>query len=179
MGRTHDALTPELVEWLGAQRLFFVATAPAAGGHVNLSPKGHDTFRVLGPTRVGYLDLTGSGVETIAHLRDDGRMTMMWCAFEGPPRILRLYGRGEFHLLGSPGFEALAPQFPSRVGMRSIITMDVERISSSCGFSIPFLAYTGERDTLDRWAERQGDDGLEQYWAERNASSIDGLPGLT
>lgn len=178
MGRTHDELTPDLIEWLGRQRVFFVATAPGADGHVNLSPKGYDTFAVLGPREVAYLDLTGSGVETIAHLRHDGRITVLFVAFEGPPRILRLHGRGQAHLAGSGRFDALRSRFPDRPGARAVITVAVERIGSSCGFSIPYLAYQGERTTLDDWAGRRGEDGIVEYWGEKNRTSIDDLPGL-
>jgi hypothetical protein len=175
---TVEALTDDLVDWIGRQHLFFVATAPGDDGHVNLSPKGYDTFAVLGPRQVAYLDLTGSGVETIAHLGRDGRITVLFCAFEGAPRILRLYGRGRVHRPGSEGFERLRDRFPDRPGARSVIEVDVERISTSCGYSIPFLAYAGERDTLDRWAGRKGDDGIAEYQAARNRRSIDGLPAL-
>lgn len=178
MARTYDELSEDLIDWIGRQKVFFVATAPPGDGHVNLSPKGYETLRVMDPRRVAYLDLTGSGVETVAHLRHDGRITLMFCAFEGAPRILRLYGRGQVHPVGSEGFEALRPSFTSRLGMRSIITVDIDRISTACGFSVPVMSYEGERATLDEWAERKGEAGLVDYWAEANAVSIDGLPGL-
>lgn len=177
MARTYDELSEDLIEWIGRQKIFFVATAPL-DGHINLSPKGYDTLRVLDPRRVAYLDLTGSGVETVAHLRHDGRITLMFCAFEGAPRILRLYGRGQVHPVDSEGFDALRPCFTPRLGMRSIITVDIERISTACGFAVPAMSYEGERHTLDEWAERKGDVGLVRYRAEANAASIDGLPGL-
>jgi Pyridoxamine 5'-phosphate oxidase len=179
MGRVHETLDENLIDWIGQQHLFFVASAPRDGGHVNLSPKGHDTFRVVDKSTVAYLDLTGSGVETIAHLRENGRLTIMFCAFEGPPRILRLYGRGEAIQSDSPDFEGLAETFPSLPGVRSIIRLSIDRISSSCGYSVPFLVYERERETLLDWAERKGPEGIEAYHAEKNTTSIDGMAGLT
>jgi hypothetical protein len=179
MGRTHDELTPDLTAWIGRQHLFFVATAPSGSdGHVNLSPKGHDTFRVLGPTTVAYLDLTGSGVETIAHLRDNGRLTFMFCAFEGKPRILRLFGRGEAVLPDDPRFAELAAGFPELPGIRAVICCELDRIGDSCGYSIPFLEYRSERETLIDWAERRGPDGIAEYHDAKNRTSIDGLDAL-
>ena len=178
MGEASEALDDKLIEWIGRQHVFFVATAPAEGGHVNLSPKGHDSLRVLDPSTVAYLDLTGSGAETIAHTRENGRITVMFCAFEGPPQILRLFGQGEAHPHGSARFDELSPRFPSIPGARSIITVAIERVQTSCGYSIPFMDYRDERPTLQQWAERRGDDGLRQYWADRNVASIDGLPAL-
>jgi len=178
MGKVLDALDDSLIEWIGRQHVFFVATAPSEGGHVNVSPKGHDTLRVLSPTAVAYLDLTGSGAETIAHTRENGRITVMLCAFEGPPQILRLFGTGTSHPEGSDRFAELAPRFPDLPGARAVVEVDVERIQTSCGYSIPFLDFREERPTLQQWAERKGDDGLRDYWAEKNATSIDGLPAL-
>src|SRR4051795_10125388 len=138
MAAVLDEISPDLAEWIRAQPMFFVATAPSgAGGHVNLSPKGLAGLAVLGPLRCAYLDLTGSGVETIAHVRENGRITIMFCAFEGPPRIVRLHGRGIVHPLGSAGFDALAPEFPELPGRRAIIEIEVTRISTSCGFGVP------------------------------------------
>jgi hypothetical protein len=179
MGRIHAELTEDLIEWIEAQHLFFVASAPTGtDGHVNLSPKGHDTFRILGPTTVAYLDLTGSGVETIAHLRDNGRLTIMFCAFEGKPRILRLFGRGAVITPDDPDFAGLAARFPTLPGTRAVIRCELERIGDSCGYSIPFLAYEGERETLIEWADRRGPDGIAAYHDEKNRTSIDGLAGL-
>ena len=178
MARTHDALDDTLRSFIADQPLFFVASAPnGPGGHVNLSPKGLDSFRVIDDHTVAYLDLTGSGVETIAHLRQNGRLTIMFCAFAGAPRILRLYGRGRFHLRGSERFDALAPSFPALEGARSIITCDLERIQSSCGYAVPIMELTEQRSTLLDWAERRGPDGLADYWVEKNEASIDGLAG--
>jgi hypothetical protein len=127
---------------------------------------------------VAYLDLTGSGAETIAHTRENGRITVMLCAFEGPPLILRLYGEGTAHPNGSPGYEGLRPRFPDLPGARSIVTVAIDRVQTSCGYSIPFMEYRDERPTLQQWATRRGDDGLREYWAEKNVESIDGLPAL-
>jgi len=178
MGQAQEALDATLVEWIADQHVFFVATAPAEGGHVNLSPKGHDSLRVLDLSTVAYLDLTGSGAETIAHTRENGRITVMFCAFEGPPQILRLFGVGRAHPVGSARFEELAPRFPTLPGARAIVTVALERVQTSCGYSIPFLDYRAERPTLQQWAARKGDDGLRDYWAEKNVASIDGLPAL-
>jgi hypothetical protein len=178
MGQAMEALDAALIEWIGRQHVFFVATAPSDGGHVNLSPKGHDSLRVIDPSTVAYLDLTGSGAETIAHTRQNGRITVMFCAFEGPPQILRLFGTGEAHPVGSPPFDDLAPRFPAIAGARAIVTVAIERVQTSCGYSIPFMDYRDERPTLQQWAQRKGEDGLRAYWADRNAASIDGLPAL-
>ena len=178
MGAAFDALDAKLTDWISEQHVFFVATAPAEGGHVNLSPKGHDTLRVLSPTEVAYLDLTGSGAETIAHTRENGRITLMFCAFAGPPLILRIFGTGEAHPVGSPRFEELVSRFERLPGTRAIITVAIERVQTSCGYSIPFMDYRDERPTLQQWAARKGDDGLAQYWGEKNCESIDGLPAL-
>lgn len=178
MGKVLDALDDNLIDWIGRQHVFFVATAPTAGGHVNLSPKGHDTLRVLDPHTVAYLDLTGSGAETIAHTRQNGRITVMFCAFDGPPQILRLFGIGTAHPHGTERFDELAGSFPDLPGRRSIITVDIERVQTSCGYSIPQMAYVEDRPTLIEWAERRGEDGVATYWGERNTSSIDGLPAL-
>ena len=179
MGRVEEAITPALREWIEAQHVFFVATAPSGdGGHVNLSPKGLDSLRVLDEHTVCYLDLTGSGAETIAHLRQNGRITVMFCAFDGPPRIVRLHGRGEVLRAGDDGFAELLARFPALPGVRSVIRVRAERVSSSCGYAVPLLAYEGDRDTLVSWAERRGPEGIEAYWAEKNRVSIDGLPAI-
>ena len=173
-----DALDERLTDWLAAQRLFFVATAPRDGEHVNLSPKGGDTFRVLSPAEVAYQDMTGSGAETIAHLRENGRITLMFCAFEGPPDIVRLFGRGEAHPVGTPGHDEVAGLFPEKIGARAIIRVSLTRVQTSCGFQVPYFDYKGERDQLDRWAASKGLEGLLAYRAVKNALSIDGLPAL-
>jgi hypothetical protein len=179
MGRAFEQLSDPITAFVEQQHVFFVATAPAgADGHVNLSPKGHDTFRVLDPTTVAYVDLTGSGVETIAHLRENGRITLMFCAFEGPPNIVRLYGRGEVLTAADDGFHELLGTFGEVRGARAVVRVALDRVSTSCGFSIPFMTYESERPTLLDWAERKGADGLEAYVAEKNGASIDGLAGL-
>ena len=180
MGRTHDKIDRRLRGFLEGQPVFFVATAPLAGdGLVNLSPKGMSgTFRVLDDHSVAYLDLTGSGVETIAHLRENGRITLMFCAFEGKPRIVRLAGRGRVVMPGDDGFAALAVGFPTIEGTRSVIVVDVTRVADSCGYAVPRMDYVGDRDQLVRWAVSRGEDGLDEYRRERNAESLDGLPGL-
>ena len=178
MGKLLDALDPQLIEWIGRQHLFFVATAPSDGGRVNLSPKGLDTLRVLDERTVCYLDLTGSGVETIAHVRDNGRITLMLCAFEGPPQILRLWGRGEVVTLDDPAFAAAAAGFPDLPGARAVITVRLDGVQTSCGYSVPKLAFVEDRHRLEQWADNRGPDGLVTYRAEKNAVSIDGLPAL-
>ena len=179
MGRVLDAITDELAAFIAAQRVFFVATAPTDGGHVNLSPKGLDTFTVLDPSTVAYLDLTGSGIETVAHLRENGRITIMFCAFDGKPNIVRLYGRGEVIPTGEPEAEALLPRFGEYPGARSVIRVRVDRVSTSCGYGVPLLEYAGERDELLKFAERRGPEGLVEYREDKNAVSIDGLAGLS
>jgi len=179
MAERFTSLSPDLARWWREQPVFFVATAPGGdAGHVNLSPKGLDTLRVLAGDRVAYLDLTGSGVETIAHLRDNSRITLMACAFDGNPRISRIYGRGAVHVVGSPAFEALAPEFPDLPGRRSIIDVAVERVTTSCGYAVPLMDLVDDRDRLVDWARNKGDDGITAYWESKNAASIDGLPGL-
>lgn len=179
MADSHASITPDLADFIGRQRLFFVATAPLdADGHVNLSPKGHDTLRVLDESTVAYLDLTGSGVETIAHLRENGRITIMLCAFEGNPNIVRLYGRGEAVLPGDERFDDLASRFAPMPGTRAVILVEVDKVTTSCGYAVPQYAYEGERSRLHEWAETRGADGLVAYRASKNATSIDGLPGL-
>src|SRR4051794_13310823 len=179
MGKVFEPLDAVLRAFIARQHLFFVATAPLSGdGHVNLSPKGLDTFRVLGPTTVAYLDLTGSGVETIAHLRVDGRITFMFCAFEGPPRIVRLFGRGTVTTADEPSFAEVAAPFPDIAGRRAVITVEIDRIADSCGYAVPEMALVGPRQRLVTWAEGKGPDGIAEYWVDRNQASIDGLPGL-
>ena len=177
MGRVYDEIDDEQIRWIRNQHMFFVATA-APEAHVNLSPRGLDTFRVLGPRRVAWLDLTGSGVETIAHLRAEGRITLMFCAFEGPPKILRLYGQGEVLAPGEEEFEKLRPHFPDLPGERAIIDVSVERIADSCGYGVPRMDFVGPREELLTSAERKGPEKMAKYRALRNTRSIDGLPGL-
>ena len=179
MGQVHDELPDAIARFLGEQPVFFVASAPlGVDGHVNLSPKGGDTFRVIDPRTVAYLDLTGSGVETIAHLRENGRITLMFSAFEGPPRIVRLYGRGRVLRPGHDGYTGLAARFPDLPGIRSVVRVELDRVSTSCGYAVPLMRFEGERHHLVDWARRKGPEGIAAYQQERNAASIDGLPGL-
>jgi hypothetical protein len=177
VAKLHEHITDRLAEFIRAQPMFFVASAPlAADGHVNVSPKGLDCLRVLSPQRVTYVDLTGSGNETSAHILENGRITLMFCAFSGPPNILRLYGQGHTVLPGSDEWAQLAPLFPEYHGARQIIAADIERVQTSCGFAVPLMDYVGQRDTLLRWADAKDDQELEAYRCEKNEVSIDGLP---
>ena len=179
MSRAFDRLDDQLTAFIERQKMFFVATAPSGdGGHVNLSPKGYDTFRVLDHETVAYLDLTGSGAETIAHLRDNGRITLLFCALSGKPNLVRLYGRGEVLEPVDEAFDGLAARFPTVAGTRAVIRVHLERVSTSCGYSVPFFEYVGERPTLEEWAGKRSDKALATYRAEKNAVSIDGLPAL-
>ena len=179
MGKQFQEIGPALAEWVREQHLFFVSTAPLSGdGLVNCSPKGMDTFRILGPRKVGYLDLTGSGVETAAHLRENGRILFMFCAFDGAPRIVRFHGKGSYHAAGSAPYRQVRPLFPAYPGIRGIVVADLHRIGESCGFAIPRYRFVEERDTLLRWAEKKGPAGVQAYQREKNAASLDGLPAL-
>ncbi len=180
MGAVLDGIDERLTTWLTAQPVFFVATAPRSDEQlVNCSPKGlAGTFTVIDERTVAYLDLTGSGVETIAHLRENGRIVLMFCAFDGPPRIVRLHGRGRVVLPGDADFADLLPGFSEHPGVRSLILVDVTRVSDSCGFAVPTMTYDADRAILDQANARKGPEKLAAYRAERNASSIDGLPGL-
>jgi hypothetical protein len=180
MARVYPEIDASLAAWLRAQHLFFVATAPLAGdGLINCSPKGLDTLAILGPTTVAYLDLTGSGIETVAHLRENGRIVLMFCAMEGAPKIVRLHGAGTVVEPHMAEFAALRPHFPDLPGVRSIIKVEVSRISDSCGFGVPLYAYQGERDAIVRWAESKGPEGIAAYQARHNRHSVNGLPGVT
>ena len=179
MGSATDLIDDDLAAWLAQQRVFFVATAPlAADGHVNLSPKGLDTFRVLDPRTVAWLDLTGSGAETIAHLRQNGRITLMFCAFDGPPRIVRVQGRGDVVVPGDDEFDELLPRFPPQLGVRTILRVAVRRVAKSCGFGVPEMSFVRERERMRTWAQEKGEEGVAQYQRTHNEKSIDGLPAL-
>ena len=178
MAKTFAEIGPSLRDFIARQRIFFTASA-APGGHVNLSPKDGASLRVLGPNRVAWLDCTGSGNETAAHMLADGRLTVMMCAFEGPPSILRLYGRGRILHRGTAEYTALleaAFGAAEPLGARQIVVLEVERVQTSCGFGVPFFDYGGERPALARWAEAKGEAGLVAYRRAFNAVSIDGLP---
>ena len=180
MGKIYESIDNKLEEWIKQQKLFFVATAPLGKeGHINCSPKGGDAFRVLSDTAAAYQDLTGSGAETIAHLEENGRIVIMFCAFDGPPKIVRLHGRGKVVTQNDDLFEELSNHFPPHVGTRAIIHIQVSRISDSCGFSVPLYEYQADRDILDKWSVNQGDDGLKEYREKNNMQSIDGLPALS
>lgn len=180
MGRIYEAIDDRLADFISRQPVFFVATAPlAADGHVNCSPKGtRDDLIVMGPRRLAYQDMTGSGAETIAHLRENGRIVVMFCAFEGPPRIVRLHGKGRAVVDQDPEFADLVGRFPANPGTRAVITVEVERISDSCGYGVPLMTFAGHRQNLDHWSQTKGPQGLAAYRSEKNRFSIDGLPAL-
>lgn len=179
MGKQLENIDPELAAWIARQRLFFVATAPLTpNGHINASPKGGEAFRVLGPMEVVYQDYTGSGAETAAHLRENGRIVLMFCAFTGPPKIVRLHGRGTVITPDQGRFAELASHFPVNPGTRAFIHVAVSRVSSSCGYSVPCFDYREQRATLDDWATKQGPEKLQEYRARKNQRSIDGLPAF-
>jgi len=177
MGKDHEYITDDHRSFIENQRLFFVCTAPLSKeGLINLSPKGFDCFRVLSPTKVGYMDIVGSGNETSAHLLENGRITFMFCAFDGPPKILRLYGKGSTILPGDDEWDELSKQFTALPATRQIIVADIFKVKSSCGFGVPLYEYSGERDLAFKWAENKGPEGLETYKKEKNIVSMDGLP---
>jgi hypothetical protein len=179
MSKVYEALDDRLKGFIAAQKLFFVATAPLGEeGRVNLSPKGYDSLRVLDDHTVAYLDLGGSGIETLAHLRENGRITLMFVAFEGPASILRLYGKGEAVSVGEPGFDELFALFKGFDRARSIIKVRIDRIADSCGWGVPFYNYAGEREQLVRWIEHKPFDEWIEHRYRTNETSIDGLPGL-
>lgn len=176
MARFFPELSAAHRAFIAQQKIFFVATAPA-DGRVNLSPKGLDTLRVLDPRRIGYLDATGSGNETAAHLADNGRITFMFCAFSGDPLILRLYGRGRSVPPRDAEWSQLRPLFgPPLPGERQLIVVDLDSVQTSCGFAVPLMTYESDRTILTEWAEKKGPQGVATYWAEKNQRSIDGLP---
>jgi hypothetical protein len=180
MGKAYSEIDAALKQFIRAQSVFFVATAPLdAGGHVNLSPKGLDSFRILRPRTVAYLDIFGSGVETIAHLRENGRIVMMFCAFEGAPKVLRLHGQGRVVEPHEDEFAGLQANFPVHEGTRAVIVVEVTRISDSCGYGVPLLTYQQQRTQLPAWCRKRGSEGLKVYRQEKNRRSIDGLPGVT
>lgn len=177
MAKVFDSITDELQKFIANQQMFFVATAPlSATGHINVSPKGLDSFRILSPTRVAYLDLTGSGNETSAHLQENERITLMFCAFQGAPLILRLYGRGQTILPDSPDWDTLSACFTNIPGARQIIVAEIDRVQTSCGMGVPLFDYQDDRDGLVKWAEKKGASGLQDYRHQKNRVSIDGLP---
>ncbi|MFN6566268.1 pyridoxamine 5'-phosphate oxidase family protein [Dendronalium sp. ChiSLP03b] len=177
MAKLFDCITDELQKFIATQHLFFVGSAPLSPtGHVNLSPKGLDCFRILSPNQVAYLDLTGSGNETSAHLQENGRITLMFCAFEEPPCILRLYGQGHTILPSSPEWNSLYSLFSQIPGTRQIIVADIEKVQTSCGYGVPLYKYQGQRQTIVNWAKNKGEQGVRDYQQQKNLVSLDGLP---
>jgi len=178
MGKNYDAIDDSLKDFIQRQQMFFVATAPLSGsGTVNLSPKGLDSLRILDDQTVVYADLVGSGIETLAHVKENGRIVMMFCAFEGPPKIVRL--QGEAIEPSHEDFQQLCSQFPEYLGLRCFIRIHCDRISDSCGFGVPLYDYVGQRSHLIDWADSKGVEGVAKYQTKENAKSLDGLPGLS
>lgn len=175
MGKQFSELSPQLMRFIGEQKLFFVGTA-TADSSVNVSPKGMDSLRVLDSRRVLWLNVTGSGNETAAHVRNNPRMTLMFCAFHGDPMILRLYGTARAVHRKDADWPALFALFTPLPGARQIFDLTIERVQTSCGMAVPFFNYEGEREQLNRWAEKQGPEGVQEYWRKKNQTSIDGLP---
>lgn len=179
MGQTFTSIDEKMQAWIEQQQMYFVGTAPlAADGHINCSPKGLDSFAVLGPNSAAYLDLTGSGAETIAHLRENGRIVVMFCAFEGAARIVRLHGVGTPVFPGSEEFSELTSHFPDLPGIRSVVKIDVERVSDSCGYGVPLYDFKAQRKSLVKGWEQRGPDGVVTYQQENNRVSLDGLPAV-
>ncbi|MBA1443760.1 MAG: pyridoxamine 5'-phosphate oxidase family protein [Chromatiales bacterium] len=175
MGKQYDSINDKLVDFIIRQQIFFVATA-TVDGRINLSPKGMDSLRVVSPNQVVWLNLTGSGNETAAHLLESDRMTLMFCAFDADPKILRLYGHAAVHHEGSAAWDAHIGRFPSLPGARQIAVMEVDLVQTSCGFGVPLFEYQGDRDTLKEWANKKGEEGIREYWQKRNSVSLDGKP---
>lgn len=177
MGKFHAFITDQHKRFIQSQHLFFVGTAPLqAEGHINLSPKGLDSFRVLSPSQVAYMDIVGSGNETSAHILENGRITFMFCAFAGAPNILRLYGKGYTVLPADDRWNEFASHFVILPATRQIIVADIMKVQTSCGFGVPYYEYKGEREHAHEWAETKGAAGLEAYKKEKNSLSMDGLP---
>ncbi|MGE5139377.1 MAG: pyridoxamine 5'-phosphate oxidase family protein [Rudaea sp.] len=179
MAKIFPEITDKLRAWIEEQKMFFVGSAPlAADGFVNCSPKGLDSFRILGDHEAAYLDMIGSGIETVADLRENGRIVIMFCSFDRVPRIVRLHGKGTVYEKGTAEFAEYEKLFPHFEGERAIIHIDVTRVSDSCGYGVPIYEYVGQRDTMAKWVQAQGDQGLRDFVVEQNTSSINGLPGL-
>ena len=175
MATMSAVLSEQHIEFIRAQKIYFTGTA-TADSRINVSPKGMDSLRVLDPERIAWLNVTGSGNETSAHVQADARMTVMFCAFEGPPMILRLYGRARVIHLNDPEWAAFYAQFKPLPGARQIFELAITHVQRSCGMGVPLMEYQGERGAIEAWAERKGDAGLQEYWALKNQTSIDGLP---
>ncbi len=179
MGKLYDHIDDSLRKFIERQHVFFVATAPlAVDGHVNVSPKGLDSLRVLDQRTIAYADLAGSGIETVAHLQENGRIVVMFCEFAEAPKIVRLHGRGEVLTRGTAEFESLRPLFPDFSGLRSIIRVNCTRVADSCGWGVPLYEFQGNRTQLTAWADKLGVDGVAEYVHEKNADSLDGLRGI-
>ena len=179
MGKDYQEIDERLAAWIGRQQMFFVATAPRADdGLVNCSPKGLDSLRILGPRTLVYADCGGSGIETVAHLRENGRIVMMLCAFDGPPKIFRFYGTGRAVFPGDAEFDNLAALFDSMPAIRNFIVIDVSRIRDSCGYGVPRYDFAGHRDSMHNWIAGKSPAELAAYRREKNALSLDGLPGI-
>lgn len=177
--KSFDSFDETLTAFIRRQKLFFVATAPLYGeGHVNVSPKGYDSLVLLDANTLAYIDLGGSGIETQAHVQENGRITVMWCAFDGAPDIVRAFGRGEAFDMGHPRFPELMALFPAYTRARAVIVVHVRRVTSSCGWGVPFFDFVGERDQLARWVENKPLDEWRERRYASNATSLDGLPGL-
>lgn len=175
MGQRFPALSDKLISFINEQKIFFVATA-TADSRINLSPKGMDSLRVLANNRVAWLNVTGSGNETAAHVQESPRMTIMFCAFDGSPMILRLYGVAKVIHHNDAEWNELFPLFKPLPGARQIFDVAIDLVQTSCGMAVPFLAYQGEREQLSDWAVKKGDDGIRQYWQDKNQLSLDGAP---
>lgn len=179
MAKVFERIDDALRAWIDKQHMFFVSTAPLSEeGMVNCSPKGYDCFRILSEREVAYLDLTGSGIETVAHLQENGRIAFLFCSFDQTPRIVRLHGKGFVHEHGTPEFETLLQHFEPRAGMRSIIRAKLTRISDSCGYGVPRYQYLGDRETLIEYWDKKGESENETYRRTRNAQSLEGLAGV-
>jgi len=177
MGKFYPSISEHHQQFILNQKIFFVGSAPLSGyGHINLSPKGTDSFRILNENKVAYMDIVGSGNETSAHILENGRITFMFCAFDGAPNILRLYGKGRTLLPGHAEWNELSSLFPIRLGTRQIILAEIDKVQTSCGFGVPYFDYKGERDQMEKWAEKKGEEGLKLYMEEKNQVSLDGLP---
>lgn len=173
MAERFECLLPEHQSFIEKQHMYFVGTA-APDGYVNVSPKGRDTLRILNDNQIVWLNLTGSGNETAAHLREANRMTLMFCSFDRQPLILRLYGKAECIQATDPGWDEWLTKFDHPAGARQVYVMDISLVQTSCGFAVPFYAFEGERDTLDKWAQKKGDEGVREYWQLKNTRSLDG-----
>ncbi len=179
MGKEYTEIDDGIQRWITRQHVFFVSTAPLQGnGHVNCSPKGMDSLIVLGPRRIAYVDLGGSGIETVAHVKENSRVTIMMCAFDGPPKIFRFYGRGLVTEPHEPEFSELLAKFPPQPSVRNIITVDINQILDSCGYGVPLYDFRKQRDSFDNYFADKSEEYLLNYRRERNATSLDGLKGL-